>query len=787
MSRYHRVPPCALIVLLVVGLALAPALTAAAPPAKPAGKTAKARGTAPAAAGTAGAYKPGQAVEVREGQAWSAAKVTKREGRKYQVRRADGTEAWVTADQLRPAGSGRGDGERTPAATRKGAAKGAAGKAEAGAPNGDKAEAFASGARVEVAHKGTWQAATVKRRDGDLYLVALEHRDRERLWYWVTARSVRRAGSDKALPPAGFEGVMVGADSVELARLKAERQLGAPEPESAEATTAPAKPGGLSTGSREALAIAPAAFDAAPRRLAEFDPAPAPGKVARDAIPVKAGTSNQLVIAGSRALVVTTRGNLTEASELVDLAAGRSLGRVRDGEGLIKPFAYAPAAGVVLGRHYGEKDSDGMRHLDVHTIRPSAPPTLRPVVSFEPFWRENYAQVDFAAFVGGGGDHVVTFNDGGLLVVWEAAAKSAIWRTDGQRYVLPAVSPGGRQVAVLGAAGLAVHDAMTGAPLCRVPGGGVTSALAFTPDGKRVVGLGKRIVMCWDLAAGTRMPDIALPAEPGWPGGVQPIDNRFVLVGGGDLLDLDKKLVVWNYRFGENDRSGPPVVHGGRCWFLTGYQKDTRTLSGVALPHPAARAAADAIAPGQGLLLAPGGRVRLTVELEAAPELRQQIVEALTERLRQQEITVDPDSRLTLAARTVPGKVAEVTYYVEGPRNQFNVRHSVAKVAHVQEKNTRLSIEFDGQVAWERVTVCPIPFEFGKPKPALKPGEAYVSSYRYDPSYLLTAPVPSFVPVPVAWAGGSRWSAGGVTDERRPQPPPPAGVPAPVEEGDGLQ
>ena len=63
-----------------------------------------------ASVATAATYRPGQAVEAREGDDWSAATVQKQEGRKFQVKYGDGTEEWVTADRLRPAGGAAGDG-----------------------------------------------------------------------------------------------------------------------------------------------------------------------------------------------------------------------------------------------------------------------------------------------------------------------------------------------------------------------------------------------------------------------------------------------------------------------------------------------------------------------------------------------------------------------------------------------------------------------------------------------------------------------------------------------------
>src|SRR5207245_727322 len=67
--------------------------------------------------------RPGDAVSVREGDAWSGATVEKKEGHKYSIRYSDGTEEWVTIDRMRPAApSAAGDNASATATADGGAA-----------------------------------------------------------------------------------------------------------------------------------------------------------------------------------------------------------------------------------------------------------------------------------------------------------------------------------------------------------------------------------------------------------------------------------------------------------------------------------------------------------------------------------------------------------------------------------------------------------------------------------------------------------------------------------------
>jgi hypothetical protein len=132
-------------------------------------------------------------VEAREGDTWSPATVVKREGRRFQVRYDDGTEEWVTADRLRAAG-GAGAGAGAPG--------GGGGAPGAGAKPPAK-EQYAVGAKIEAKEAGSWKPATVRNRDGDLYLVVFDGWEKEFFWQWVHLSMVRAPGGSKEGPEWG--------------------------------------------------------------------------------------------------------------------------------------------------------------------------------------------------------------------------------------------------------------------------------------------------------------------------------------------------------------------------------------------------------------------------------------------------------------------------------------------------------------------------------------------------------------------------------------------------------
>lgn len=126
-------------------------------------------------------YPDGQAVEVREGDAWSAATIVKKEGRKYSVRYKDSADdEWVTADRLRvPAGNAA---PGTPAAP---AAPGAPAAAKTKIP-------WALAQSVEVKRGAAWRTATVFKIDNGWVLVLY---DPGNFREWVEPWRIREPGS----------------------------------------------------------------------------------------------------------------------------------------------------------------------------------------------------------------------------------------------------------------------------------------------------------------------------------------------------------------------------------------------------------------------------------------------------------------------------------------------------------------------------------------------------------------------------------------------------------------
>jgi hypothetical protein len=531
-----------------------------------------------AAFGQAQGFQPDQAVEVREGDEWSAATIVKKEGRKYQIKYADGTEEWLTADRLRAPGDAAGEGDPS--------APGAGAGADDAKPAVKRPDAvnFTRGQKLEVKDNARWVTATVVNRRGEWYLVEYEGwRDSRE---WVEPWRVRKIGSSYDIEGWHSNGRVRNNAGPPTPAPKA-----APKPDEKKDPFAP-----KAYDKPVTEAKADDAEDLLPTggagTLTTFDPLPANLKLNKRAYVLKgkpgpgADAPDRMLFNGPHALLSyngSAGGDTTTLKvERLDLAAGTNLG-ASDFDPLSNPMAISPTGKRVLGVAHGFFGGTRNR-VDLFDL-PAASGAPKHVLSFVPYSGEkNDNDVNWAAFVDD--DHVLTFSSGGTLTMWDAPKATAQWRMNALRDSVPAMSPGGKQVAIVSSDGLHVIDAATGKTIATIDGSRPARALTFTTDGKRVVGSTGAIVSVWDLAKGELVGDIGVAGDDGTLTAVGP---GHVLMGSGNLLDLDRKLTVWRYTDGSK-----VAGHGGLGWAVV--KDGNRTLLATAeLPHPAAVKAAAAM------------------------------------------------------------------------------------------------------------------------------------------------------------------------------------------------
>ncbi len=235
------------------------------------------------------------------------------------------------------------------------------------------------------------------------------------------------------------------------------------------------------------------------------------------------------------------------------------------------------------------------------------------------------------------------------------------------------------------------------------------------------------------------------------------------MLDGSCLLDFEHRVPLWQYQHsGENAHA---VAPGGQYLYVC--RDDSRRaafLSMTRLPHPEALKAAESIKADEALLLKPGTKVSLLVDVPCSNEQRKQITAALTQRIKDAGLVLEENQPIAVHAMVEPGK-SEVREYRRFGSPRFG-GGGTEKVT-VTPQISKVCIEADGRRAWEVRKSTTAGFMLN-----LKQGQtaqdAANEASRPDTAFFDTVRVPGYLPKPrdPAWFGASLLTEQGI----RPAP-----------------
>lgn len=300
---------------------------------------------------------------------------------------------------------------------------------------------------------------------------------------------------------------------------------------------------------------------------------------------------------------------------------------------------------------------------------------------------------NFARFIDS--DHVVTSEFPGRLAMWQVSGAKAIYSLELSNGGVPALSATGKYLAAPVNNSLYVFEALTGKTLAKLPGDpGIVSGLSFNPNGEQLACFSSQRLMVWNLGNGELYRDIYFPT----PLSTDQLDwvaDGYVLLGGQKLIDLERRVVLWQYQY---DAGGGQAYGqmGGYFWYvISDHRRQQRGLFRGKLPHDAPLKIAAGLNAEQLLAVKPGAQISLNVSVQGDQQAVQQ---ALADQLQKLGMTVAPGGRLVLQANTEPGKTKEVAY------RGFGIGGGVSKV-QVTEQIARVKFIEDGKVLWEAKSV----------------------------------------------------------------------------------
>jgi hypothetical protein len=310
---------------------------------------------------------------------------------------------------------------------------------------------------------------------------------------------------------------------------------------------------------------------------------------------------------------------------------------------------------------------------------------------------------------------------GGNIVLWDIDQAKALWQLKVAGHHLPVMSNSRKQFAAWLDGGIGVFDAATGETLARFDAtGDHGSVLAFSPDGQKIASVAGRTARVWDIGKGELLHEVWFPK----PMSARSLDwaGEYLLVDRSYLVDLGKRIVLWQYELPNVRHEAVATMAGGVFWVLGGGGNSPYQLAGLTLPDPDATRKSESLSADGVLAIKPGAEVQIKINVPGAtPEEVQQVTKALIAETQASGLKLIADAPITIECSIVDAGKETVNYrrFGFGPIDPFGPRGPVGPFAPfgpigrrgaavgeegdeatVNKKLSVLSIKENGQEIW---------------------------------------------------------------------------------------
>jgi hypothetical protein len=324
--------------------------------------------------------------------------------------------------------------------------------------------------------------------------------------------------------------------------------------------------------------------------------------------------------------------------------------------------------------------------------------------------RSGGRDIQWGAFLSEG--RLATFGDWGMLVIWQLDPLKPLYYLKLGGSCNPVLSPDQQYLVCAAEGQLGVIDPKLGKLLAvrPLPDSGAT-ALAFSPSGLRLGGLGSNCLTIWDFSTGELQHKAHLTGFAGGNGFFW-TSEQHVLMGGSILFDVEGQLKLWHYE------SVNAAAYGdGVCWLVTRQNADRAgALLALDLPHDEAKQRLkEAAADPKFYVFRPDVTVRLNLDGLPDAAARDKVRTVLTGKLRANGCYVGPKGTIDLVAnikqdppqpesreRHLMAPLPPRPFGPFGPRGPFFRDSEPEQETPPPPQGTcSLQLVYEGQTVWE--------------------------------------------------------------------------------------
>lgn len=344
--------------------------------------------------------------------------------------------------------------------------------------------------------------------------------------------------------------------------------------------------------------------------------------------------------------------------------------------------------------------------------------------------------VRFAAFVGD--NRILTTGGKDELELWDTITGRAIYVTTCRRDAEPAISAGGKYIALTTGQEALVIEAATGSARIELPKSMArANRFAFSPSGCELVACDARTVWVFDLVKGELAREFTLPGSITCRQIASPADG-YALINESILLSLQRRTPVWKYE--KPGRTAVAVLpHGQMAFAVDGTGRMPASLTAETIPHPAALKTLEA-SPTPLAVLQPGGKISFDLRVNCSAEERQKITQYVERHFADRQIEIAQGQSVRLVMTVENG---------ERQSREFRLRGFLTQEVYYTPKISRIRIESKGKTLWETSSVVGDPGGFLSVKPGQSLQDAVNELGRHpDLKIFSTAPLPVYLVQP---------------------------------------